>query len=247
MVRALTPAFRVRHTDGNPGVDDYLWELPQPFRNATRAALVARLRLLPYRYTLSRVAHDTALGPVRPMYYGWPTAVEAYAVPQQYMVRAAASATNTAYATRVFHTRTPSPSLYTHCAATPAQLGDDLLVAPAYAPRGADGTTPVAVWLPQDAQWVQTSFGGTEAPEGGTTNGWANVSVPIDAVPVFARVGAFIPTLPAQVATAIGAAGRAYPALRYELFAHRDQAASTAWLYVCARFAASSVATAVRC
>lgn len=72
------------HPDGNVAQDDNTWLLPPPFFNATRTALTARNRLLPYRYTLARVGHETAVSSVRPMYYAHPWISDAYNAPHQY-------------------------------------------------------------------------------------------------------------------------------------------------------------------
>ena len=45
-----------------------------------------RAQLLPYRYTLARVAHDTAVSLLRPMYYDYPLDENAYSAPLQYML-----------------------------------------------------------------------------------------------------------------------------------------------------------------
>lgn len=71
---------------GNGGQDDNLWLMDPVSLNATRAVLMDRAMTLPYRYTLSKVAHDTGLSPLRPMYYDWPLAPDAYAAPGQYMM-----------------------------------------------------------------------------------------------------------------------------------------------------------------
>ena len=63
---------------GNDGCPDDLWSLPELYLNSTRFALVWRMQLLPYRYTLSRIAYETALSTLRPMYYAYPTEPDAY-------------------------------------------------------------------------------------------------------------------------------------------------------------------------
>eukprot|EP01012_Entosiphon_sulcatum_P013951 TRINITY_DN19109_c0_g1_i1.p1 TRINITY_DN19109_c0_g1~~TRINITY_DN19109_c0_g1_i1.p1 ORF type:complete len:957 (-),score=119.59 TRINITY_DN19109_c0_g1_i1:423-3293(-) len=69
---------------GNDGSDDNLWRMPQPFIGATQKHLALRAQTLPYRYTLAREAFDTGLGPLRPMYYEYPLAADAYNARQQF-------------------------------------------------------------------------------------------------------------------------------------------------------------------
>jgi len=54
------------------------WDAPKDFLDANRAALAMRQALTPTWYTLNRVAYDTGLVPVRPMYLGWPQEEAAY-------------------------------------------------------------------------------------------------------------------------------------------------------------------------
>lgn len=80
-------AFSPVYTNwGNNGSDDDLWAFPAVYRDAVQQALACRLQLLPYRYTLSRIAHDTAVSPMRPMYYAYPTLASAYDAKLQYML-----------------------------------------------------------------------------------------------------------------------------------------------------------------
>lgn len=48
-----------------------IWNQPNQFFEIARAAVVQRHTLLPYLYTLNRVAFETGLGPLRPMYYDY--------------------------------------------------------------------------------------------------------------------------------------------------------------------------------
>ena len=49
-----------------------------------RVALVQREMLLPYRYTLAKIGHDTGMSTLRPMYYEWPMQEMAYQAMEQY-------------------------------------------------------------------------------------------------------------------------------------------------------------------
>jgi alpha-glucosidase (family GH31 glycosyl hydrolase) len=54
------------------------WNVPLKYFKANRAALQRRAAMVPYTYTLAREAYDTGLGPLRPMYYEYPTLDAAY-------------------------------------------------------------------------------------------------------------------------------------------------------------------------
>jgi alpha-glucosidase (family GH31 glycosyl hydrolase) len=69
---------------GNSAENDDLWNITQPFFNASLLALTDRAQFLPYRYSLAKVAYDTAVSQLRPMYYHHPASPDAYAAPQQY-------------------------------------------------------------------------------------------------------------------------------------------------------------------
>jgi alpha-glucosidase (family GH31 glycosyl hydrolase) len=51
-----------------------------------REALQFRAKLVPYLYTSARVAYDTGVSIVHPMYYHWPEYREAYTFKTQYML-----------------------------------------------------------------------------------------------------------------------------------------------------------------
>eukprot|EP00730_Choanoeca_flexa_P018172 TRINITY_DN8821_c0_g1_i3.p1 TRINITY_DN8821_c0_g1~~TRINITY_DN8821_c0_g1_i3.p1 ORF type:complete len:974 (+),score=222.76 TRINITY_DN8821_c0_g1_i3:82-3003(+) len=70
---------------GNNNSNDNLWELVEPYRSSVVDVLVTRSQLLPYRYTAGRIAHDTGVSSLRPMYYDWPMETAAYSANQQYM------------------------------------------------------------------------------------------------------------------------------------------------------------------
>eukprot|EP00048_Salpingoeca_helianthica_P017615 m.238166 g.238166 ORF g.238166 m.238166 type:complete len:1023 (+) comp21632_c0_seq1:109-3177(+) len=71
---------------GNDGQNNNLWLMPPRDLQATQHALAMRARTLPVRYTLARVAFETGLSPVRPMYYGYPGELAAYNHAQQYLI-----------------------------------------------------------------------------------------------------------------------------------------------------------------
>jgi hypothetical protein len=62
------------------------WNVPLKFFEINRLAMQRRAALVPYHYTLARIAFDSGLGPLRPMYIDWPTFSEAYSFQGQYML-----------------------------------------------------------------------------------------------------------------------------------------------------------------
>ena len=72
-----------------PSLEVRPWIADAAHFDATRAAVVARARLLPYLYTALRAAHDEGLGLLRPMYFEHPEEPLAYlqslGLPQYYL------------------------------------------------------------------------------------------------------------------------------------------------------------------
>lgn len=61
------------------------WKVPPRFFDIIREALLFRSWLIPYIYTKTRVAYDTGVSLIRPLYYQWPNIDNAYEFKQQYM------------------------------------------------------------------------------------------------------------------------------------------------------------------
>lgn len=55
-----------------------VWKLPYNYFSAVRDAMNARVALLPYMYTAQRVAYDTGVQMVHPVYFDWPDQNSAY-------------------------------------------------------------------------------------------------------------------------------------------------------------------------
>jgi len=80
---ALSPCLRL-HSTKDPRAERRLWKYPDEVYEATKAAFHLRYRLVPYVYTMARVASDTGLSLCRPMYYEYPEEDAAYAARYQY-------------------------------------------------------------------------------------------------------------------------------------------------------------------
>ncbi|MBN1178590.1 MAG: DUF5110 domain-containing protein [Anaerolineae bacterium] len=80
---ALNPVLRL-HSTKDPRAERRPWAYPPDVAQAAKDAFHWRYRLIPYVYTMARVAHDTNLALCRPMYYEHPEEDAAYAARYQY-------------------------------------------------------------------------------------------------------------------------------------------------------------------
>ena len=80
---ALSPILRT-HTTKNPDGERRVWAYPEPYSDVLRAAFQLRYALEPYTYTEARRTYDTGVAFVRPLYYDWPQADDAYQARGEY-------------------------------------------------------------------------------------------------------------------------------------------------------------------
>ena len=80
---ALSPCLRL-HATKDPRTERRPWKYPAEAYRAAKDAFHWRYRLLPYTYTMARLASDTGLSLCRPMYYEYPDEEAAYAARYQY-------------------------------------------------------------------------------------------------------------------------------------------------------------------
>jgi alpha-glucosidase len=80
---ALSPSLRL-HATKDPLFERRPWKFPQAAYQAAKAAFQWRYQLLPYIYTMARIAHDTGISLCRPMYYEYPEEEAAYTARFQY-------------------------------------------------------------------------------------------------------------------------------------------------------------------
>ncbi len=80
---ALSPVLRL-HATKDPRCERRPWAFDEETYEAARAAFHLRYRLIPYLYTLARVATDTGVSLCRPMYYEYPEVEAAYVARFQY-------------------------------------------------------------------------------------------------------------------------------------------------------------------
>eukprot|EP01063_Lacrimia_lanifica_P029738 TRINITY_DN4590_c0_g1_i3.p1 TRINITY_DN4590_c0_g1~~TRINITY_DN4590_c0_g1_i3.p1 ORF type:complete len:994 (+),score=371.47 TRINITY_DN4590_c0_g1_i3:66-3047(+) len=160
--------------DGNDCTVVNLAYLPWAWREVVREALLAREELLPYTYTGNRVAFETGVSFLHPMYYDFPEEAAAYPASMDGDLG-----------------QNPSTRQY--------MLGDDILVAPVTTSSGCAtagdepcGLAAQDVWVPP-GDWI-------EAHTGKVLTGPKTVHRHFHAedVPLYVKAGAVIPTLPLQ-------------------------------------------------
>jgi len=80
---ALSPCLRL-HATKDPRAERRPWKYPDEVYQAAKAAFRMRYQLVPYIYTMARVASDTSISLCRPMYYEYSEEDAAYAARYQY-------------------------------------------------------------------------------------------------------------------------------------------------------------------
>ncbi|MDJ1480033.1 glycoside hydrolase family 31 protein [Cytophagaceae bacterium YF14B1] len=81
---AFSPVLRT-HTSKNANAERRVWAYPHEYFLMMRDVILLRYALIPYIYTEARKTYETGVAFMRPMYYDYPEAEEAYTFTQQYM------------------------------------------------------------------------------------------------------------------------------------------------------------------
>jgi alpha-glucosidase (family GH31 glycosyl hydrolase) len=81
---AFSPILRT-HTTKNPDSERRIWAYPEPFSSILRDTFHLRYALQPYIYTEARRTYDTGIAFLRPLYYDWQDAPEAYTSKNEYL------------------------------------------------------------------------------------------------------------------------------------------------------------------
>ncbi len=81
---AFSPILRT-HTTKNPDSERRIWVYPEPFSSVLRSTFQLRYAMQPYIYTEARRTYDTGVAFLRPLYYDWPEAPEAYTSKNEYL------------------------------------------------------------------------------------------------------------------------------------------------------------------
>ncbi|ORY50561.1 hypothetical protein BCR33DRAFT_781262 [Rhizoclosmatium globosum] len=74
---AWSPIFRTHSTKSGNNVR-YFWKYPRGESEGMTRAVYGRMELLPYSYSMVKVAHDCGVSLLRPLYYEFPEMEEAY-------------------------------------------------------------------------------------------------------------------------------------------------------------------------
>ena len=82
---ALSPCLRL-HATKDAAAERRPWAFPSAVAVAAQQAFHLRYQLIPYLYTMARVAAETGVALCRPMYYAYPEAEDAYLGRQQYFL-----------------------------------------------------------------------------------------------------------------------------------------------------------------
>jgi hypothetical protein len=80
---ALSPVLRL-HSTKDARAERRPWAYPDEIYQAAKQAFQFRYKLIPYLYTMARIASDTNITLCRPMYYQYPELEDAYAARHQY-------------------------------------------------------------------------------------------------------------------------------------------------------------------
>ena len=80
----FSPILRT-HTTKNPDSERRIWAYPEPYSDIMRDEFHLRYALIPYIYTEARRTYDTGVAFLRPLYYDWPEAEQAYTAKNEYM------------------------------------------------------------------------------------------------------------------------------------------------------------------
>ena len=81
---AFSPILRT-HTTKNPDSERRIWAYPEPYSAILRNTFQLRYAMQPYIYTEARRTYDTGVAFLRPLYYDWSDAEEAYANKDEYL------------------------------------------------------------------------------------------------------------------------------------------------------------------
>ena len=80
---AFSPVLRT-HTTNNPEAERRIWAYPEPYSDILRHTFHLRYAMVPYIYTEARRTYDTGVAFLRPLYYNWPEANQAYTAKNEY-------------------------------------------------------------------------------------------------------------------------------------------------------------------
>ena len=147
---------------------------------------------MPYLYTAAYFAHKTGKWFLSPLYYNWPEL-------------------EGAYETAGFH---PNPNAVYE---SQYMLGNDFWVSPVVKPSNTtDGLAQIQLWVPPGI-WIGVSGGQvlTGTDDGMTSLKWL---ADVNDIPMFARAGSIIPSVPVRPGATVGLAMKSYDELVWTIY-----------------------------
>ncbi len=82
---ALSPILRT-HATRHPDAERRAWAFPPRAAEAMARAILLRSSLVPYLYTAARVAYETGVAILRPLYHDWPEQPSAHSARDQFLL-----------------------------------------------------------------------------------------------------------------------------------------------------------------
>ncbi|CAB9499897.1 Neutral alpha-glucosidase C [Seminavis robusta] len=181
------------------------WEVAPKYASANLKALRLRGSLIPYLYSAAYKAHVTGKWFITPMYYEWPELDSAY------------------------ETAAPRPNNQTRF--DPQYMfGDDMWVAPVVKPGNhTDGIARLSLWVPPGT-WVGVDGGKVlRGDEDGSSS--VDVLADLDEIPMFARAGSVIPTIPVRPGATIGLAMKQFNEIIWTVYLASDAPVSGSGMF----------------
>ena len=168
------------------------WNAPPKYAQANFEALRLRGKLIPYLYTAAYFAHKRGQWFLTPMYYNWPELAGSYdtAGPR------------------------PNPDAVYQ---SQYMLGNDCWVAPVVqASNLTDGLVRLNLWVPP-GKWVGMIGGEVLS---GSEDGMSSIewSADLNDIPVFARAGSIIPSIPVYPGATAGLAMKSYDEVIWTIY-----------------------------
>lgn len=168
------------------------WNVPPIYAQANVKALRLRGNYIPYLYTAAYNAHKTGRWYTTPMYYQWPELDGAY------------------------ETATSRPDINAKYDLQ-YMFGDDIMAVPVTKPSNAsDGLTVMSIWIPP-GNWVGIDNGRVLR---GNNDGSSSVTINVDLddIPLFAKAGSVIPTIPVRPGATIGLARKSFDEIIWTIY-----------------------------
>ena len=207
----FSPSLRTHSSKRSPARS--IWTYPQPYFAVMKRFYRLRARLVPYIATMQRVAHDTGVQVVRPLYYAFPEAAAAYADQglHQYSFGEAM------WVAPISSPAPPGLNASSLAKLLAAKGGDDNAPRAYFNVSGA-AVTPWTFWAPPGRwiEWFSWEAFSSPAPAGA----FFSRRYAIGEMPLFSPPGAIVTlrTLPPNGGGVLGISSTVPPALTFYIF-----------------------------